>query len=252
MINIQIDLSPISERFNLSQDDINDLMDYTVKEITARFASELQNEANRTLKASRQEYISNINVVDEGFAKGAVVLTGWLPNSIEQGLSAWDMKAQFLNGPNAKDGVNGRYNTIPFSFGTPGSLPENFTGGIMPLEIYDIVKSKPIRPGKSSSAGIRKEELPEPFREPQVKSIRLPESKSFVDHQHKHSIYEGISKRKDSVTGQNRYGSFRRVSENSDDNSWIHPGFDAANLMTKTLNEFDLPAHVGRILDELI
>lgn len=252
MVVIQIDPSSIVDRFDLSQDDINDLLDYTVKEVTARFAHELENEAYRTLKSGRSEYISNINVVDEGFAAGSVVITGFLPNAMEKGMAPYDMKPGFLNGPNAKDGVNGKYNTIPFSFGTPGAKEENFTGGIMPQEVYDIAKDKPIIKGETHSAGITKEELPLKFQEPQVKTIQLPKSKSFAEYQHKNSIYEGIRKEKDNVTGQNRYQSFRRVSENSDPNSFIHPGFEAVNLVDKTLAEFDVPAEIGKILDKFL
>jgi len=243
MITIEIDTRSISEQFFMDQDEINDLMDYTVKEITGRFAQEWENEVNRTLKSSRQEYIANINVVDEGFAKGAVILTGWLPNAIEQGKDGWDMKDQFLNGPNAKTGKDGsKYNTIPFTFGTPGALEENFTGGVLPQEIYDIARKQPL------NQGIRKDQLPQQFQEPQKKSIKLPEAKSFKEYQHKHSIYEGVSKRKDKGTGQNTYGSFRRVSENSDPDSWIHPGFEAAHISDRVLADFDVPQEVGRII----
>ncbi len=252
MVTIQIDPSSIVDRFNLSQDDINDLLDYTIKEVTARFAHELQNEAFRTLKSGRAEYIQNINVVDEGFAAGSVVITGYLPNAIEQGLAPYDMKPGFLNGPNAKDGINGKYNTIPFSFGTPGAKEENFTGGIMPQEVYDVAKDKKIISGTNHSVGITKGELPLKFQEPQVKTIQLPKSKSFIEYQHKSSIYEGIRKEKDHVTGQNRYQSFRRVSEKSDPNSWWHPGFEKADLVGKTLAEFNVPNEIGKILDKLL
>jgi hypothetical protein len=144
MIAIFIDTQQISDQFALDQNQINDLMDYTVKGVTSRFADEWQNEANRTLKSSRQEYIANLNVVDEGPGKGAVVLTGWLPNAVEQGIEEFDLKIGLLNGPNAKTAKDGtKYNTVPFTFGTPGSLPENFSS-IMPKEIHDVVKKKPL------------------------------------------------------------------------------------------------------------
>jgi hypothetical protein len=254
MIPIFIDTSSISEQFEFNQNDINSLMDYTVKEITHRFAQEWENEANRSLKSSRQEYISNIIVVDEGFAKGSVVLTGWLPNAIEQGMDSYDLKEGMLSGPKARMGKNGRYNIIPFSFGTPGALGENFTGGIMPSEIHQIVKSKPLVQNLGSrtisSRPLKENEIPKSFRAPVAKSVKMPESKSVKNYQHKTSIYQGIRKMKDKVTGQNSYGSFRVVSDVSDPASWIHPGFDATNLSQKALSNFDIPSEVGRIFDE--
>jgi hypothetical protein len=244
---IFIDTSTLVEEFSLDQNDVNKLLDFTVKQITARFAEEWEKNAVRELKSSRQQYINSLVVVDEGQAKGAVVLVGQLPNMIEQGTSSFDMKESFLKGPNAKTGENGKkYNTIPFSVGTPGALEENFNGGVMPKEIYAIAKNKEV--GKPVTSEDLKQ-VPQSLREPQKKKIEIPESKSFKEYQHKNSIYEGITKSKDSVTGQNSYQSFRRVSENSDPDSWIHPGIEAHNIAQKALDSFDIPTIVGESID---
>lgn len=253
---IFVDTSSISEQFSFDQSQINDLMDFTIKEITSAFAAQWENLAIDNLKSSRQQYINSLIVVDEGFAKGAVVLVGWLPNAVENGLESYDMKPGFLDGPNAKQGKSGKYNTIPFGFGTPGALEENFSGGILPQGVYDVVKGKPqtvvLKGGGRASQGLKLEELPQRFQQPQAKSIKQTQSKSFKEYQHKNSIYEGIRKVKDSVTGQNSYQSFRRVSENSDPDSWIHPGIDAAHLAQKTLDQFDIPSETGRAIDKFL
>lgn len=215
-------------------------MDYTVKEITNRFAQEWENEANRSLKASREEYVGNLIVVDEGFAKGAVMLTGWLPNAVEQGLEPYDMKEGLLEGPNAKVGKDGnRYNTVPFRHGVPGSQPENFNGGIMPAEIHSIVKAKPMNEPVTSK------ELPKEYSQPKVHVIKR-EAKEYT---HKSPIYEGLSKRKDSVTGQNSYVTFRRVSDNSDPDSWVNNGIEARHIADKVMASFDIPNEMSRILN---
>lgn len=251
-MQIFIDTQSIYDQFNYTPEEINELMDETVKEITNRFATEWQNEANRTLKSSRQEYINNIVVVDEGFAKGAVVLTGWLPNAVEQGLESFDMKEGALNGPNAKVGKNGsKYNTIPFSIGAPDSLGENFNGGVMPKQIHDVVKNKQVDSITKKSAPLKENEIPKPFDQPKTKSIKLPESKSAKQYVHKGSIYEGIAKQKDSA-GNTSYKSFRRISENSDPSAFIHPGIEAANLADKVLSDFDVPAEMSIVLDKLL
>lgn len=256
MITVLIDVSTIVEDFNINQAQVNDLLDSTVKAITYRFAEEWRNEANRTLKSARQEYIANIHVVDDGFAKGSVVLTGWLPNSIEEGLGSYDMKPGLLSGPNAKTGKDGaRYNTVPFTFGTPGALAENFSS-IMPKDIYDVIKGKPqdkmVQGGGKSTKPLTLDEIPVAFQMPEVKKVVLPGSKSIVDYQHKNSIYEGMVRVKDSATNQNSYKSFRRVSDNSDEASWIHPGFpsETSDIAGKALKNFDVPALTGQIIDE--
>lgn len=248
MVSFQIDTQSISESFNLGQREIDSLLDFVAKEVTARFAEQWEQEAIDNLHSSRQQYINSLVVVDEGPAKGAVMLVGKFPNMIENGMDSFDMKQGMINGPNAKIGANGKkYNTIPFSFGTPGALQENFTGGILPKEIYSIVKEKP------ANEPIERYDLKnvsQSLKQPQKKSVKMPESKSFKDYQHKSSIYEGVSKRTDAATGQNTYGSFRRVSEASDPESWIHPGLEEMNIADKALANFDLPREVGRALDK--
>lgn len=252
---IFIDTSSISEQFFLDQSQVNQLLDFTIKEITYRFAEQWRYEAGRVLKAARQEYINSIVVVDEGMAAGAVVLIGWLPNALENAVEGFDMKPGLLNGPNAKEGKNGKYNTVPFSPGTPGSLSSN----VLPQEVYEIVKAKstniPLSGGGMASKGLTLQELPSQYQERQVKTITTPQSKSIKEYQHKNSIYEGVRKVKDGVTGQNSYQSFRRVSENSDVNSWFHPGFqgnEASGLSSKTLEQFDIPSETARAIDQFL
>lgn len=245
MVVIQIDVAPLLDDFSFTQEQVNNLMDYTVKELTSKFAAEWENEANNSLKSSRQQYINSIVVVDEGFAKGAVMLVGELPNMVESGVDNFDMKEGMLNGPNAKESKDGTtYNTIPYQHGTPGSLPENFSGGVMPKEVHAIAKSHaPKQP-------VKKDELPKKFQAKQKKNVVMPKSKAVVRYQHKNSIYEGISKQKDARTGQNTYISFRRVSENSDPASWIHPGIEAHDIASKALNNFDIPSQTSAIFDQ--
>lgn len=254
MISVFIDTQQISQDFYLDQQQINNLLDYTVKEITARFAQEWQNEANRTLNEGRAEYVNSIIVVDEGFAKGAVMLVGEFPNMLESEAPSFDMKPGLLAGPNAKVGNDGKkYNTVPFTFGTPGALAENFSN-IMPQPVYDVIKNKPlindVKGGGKSSTPLKKSEIPQQFRQPEKKQVKEPESQSFKDYQHKHSIYEGMIKKQDPVTKQNRYSSFRRVSEASDPLSWIHPGFEGkGGIAEKALADFNVPSELGRALD---
>lgn len=234
---------------------VNKLLDFVVKEVTVRFAQEWQNEANRVLKVSRQQYVDSIVVVDEGFARGAVVLLGEHPNSLEEGFESFDMKPGLLAGPNAKTNKSGgRYNVVPFSFGTPGSLEENFSGGILPKPVYTAVKDKPFERslpgGGKASKTLSIDEIPKAFREPQVKQVKLPGSKTFQEYQHKHSIYEGVSKMQDPTTKQNRYGSFRAVSTNSDPLSWIHPGVEAKKIAESALKDFNIPSETGMALDK--
>jgi hypothetical protein len=186
-----------------------------------------------------------------------VRLVGTLPNMVESGADQFDMKEGILNGPNAKRAKDGsRYNVVPFSHGTPGALPENFNGGILPDLVYEVIKNKPqnmsVPGGGKKSAPLQLDEIPKPFDEKKVKTFMDKESSAFKEYQHKNSIYEGVSRVKDAVTGQNRYQSFRAVSDNSDDNSWNHPGLEPKNLAEKALNDFNIESEMGRIIDNFL
>lgn len=255
MIPIFIDTQELSEQLFLTASETKKLIDFTVKEVTTAFARNWENEANQNLSGARFEYLQSIVVVDEGYAKGAVVLRGWLPNAIEQGEPAFDMKPGMLSGPNAKVNKKGvRYNTIPFRMGTPGTL--GVLGPVMPEPVYEELKDKPLNTpvpgGGSRSKGLKIDEIPQAYREPETKKVPDIESQSFNEYKHKSSKYEGAVKVSDAVTGQNRYMSFRRVSDNSDPASWIHPGFEPRNFAEKALQETDIPKTIGRAVDKFL
>ena len=46
--------------------------------------------------------------------------------------------------------------------------------------------------------------------------------------------------------------TFRRVSDKSDPNSWIHPGFDARKFMDKALDQTQIPQVVDMVLDNFL
>lgn len=252
MIPIQLDFSDLREEFSMSQGDVNKLLDFTVKEVAAKFATLWEKEAAKELSSSRNLYMRSIVVTNPGPGMGAVELVNDIPNMIESGAAPWDMKPDLLNGPKAKVGENGkRFNTIPYSIGTPNALPENFST-IMPNDIYQTIKEKPqdIKiPGGVRSKGLGAVDIPEKYM-PKPKKVFDPASKTFQEYTIKSSIYEGIIRQKSDKTGQNSYTSFRRVSENSDPLSWLHPGFKARNFAEAAITKLDLPREVSKAIDK--
>lgn len=237
IIPLTIDLQEVTESFSLSKDEVDSILDKAVKDVAANFAKKWESVALRDLNSTRQRYVSNLKVIDEGRAKGAVLLDyskDPLIRMLEEGASAFDMKLYFAKSSKKKTKEDGGwYLTIPFSFGTPGSLKEKFSN-IMPTEVYKIIKTK------EHKESIKKDEVPDQYKTPTTrKKIDIPKSKTFEEYERKSSIYEGITKYTDKTTGQNSYSSFRRVSDNSDENSWIHPGFERKNLAEKALDEFE-------------
>lgn len=255
MIPIEIDTTDLRSGFSLSESQVGSLIDSAVKEVASEFANEWEKEAMNKLKSARSSYVRSIVVVDPGFQKGAVELVGDLPNMIEQGIDPFDMKPDLLSGPKSKMSLNGgRYNTVPFTHGNPEALEENFNT-VLPEEVYKVVKEKPLdRKGSGGlvSEGLSSEEIPEKYRQPESKMVKIPNSERFKAYTHKNSIYEGARKQQSNITGQNKYVSFRRVSENSDPLSWIHPGFQAKKLAESALENLNVSYILGKVIDDFI
>lgn len=250
----------MSQYTSLTKDDIETMLDNVAKGLAATYANKLELQAQESLHQTKQMYISSIKVVDSGKMEGTVMLDyskNPLVRMIEEGADPFDMKTAMLNSPKAKVTKKGiKYLTIPFRWGVPGTMGESTAfAGIMPAEVHKVVKSKPadipVSGGGSRSAGISLKEIPEQFRVKKIRPAIVDKSGNelFKAYENKNTVYEGITKTVDAATGQNTYGSFRRVSENSDANAWIHPGIEKYNLMQKALGAMDLEGETGTQLD---
>lgn len=250
IIPISINAQDILDQYSISKSEAEDAIDHTIKEIAAEFANKWIETANQELNSTRDRYTSSIRVVDEGRMTGTILLDyskDPLIKMIEEGASQFDQKEGFAKSTKKhikKDG--GWYLTIPFSATTPGSLGS----AALPASIYSAVKKLPINPTTNRSAGLNTENVKVgSFAEPIPKQkIKIPESQAFQEYKRKSSIYEGVYSSKDKVTGQSSYGSFRRVSDKSDNNSWIHPGIEAANIAEKAMDRFE--ANIETIASE--
>jgi len=250
LIPIDINSNDIISQFDISKKECEDIIDLTIKEITAAFASQWESTANSDLKSTRSRYVQNLRVVDEGRMSGAVVLDyskDPLIQMIEEGASPFDMKENFEKSAKKHTKADGGwYLTIPFKIGTPDSQITTGFANIMPQQVYNLVKDKPIEKS-GRSKGISTQDIgggagvPQSFQIPTSRSaiVTIPTSQAFKEYQHKTNIYQGIYKQKDQVTGQSSYGSFRRVSDRSDQDSWIYPGLEPKNLAEKAYSIFE-------------
>ena len=250
LVPIQINSQDIMDSFSISKKEVDDIIDVTIKNIAAAFAVEWENVALNTLHSTKQRYVANLKVIDSGRMSGAVVLDyskDKLIKMLEEGATAFDLKKFLLASPKAKQKKNGggKYITVPFSIGPPSANSDNFST-ILPSQVYNIVKNQAVMSTTNRSQGLVADQLPDQFQKKQTRAgfSSLPTSKLFEEYQHKNSIYEGVYKKKDTVTGQNSYGSFRRVSDKSDSNSWIHPGIDQGNLAEKAYGQFETKLQV--------
>lgn len=252
--NIFIDTSGLSREFQLSKDDIDNLAEAVVKTVTKVVHTAWRNQAKQNLRSTREQYMNSIFVSDEGRFTNVLTLVGMLPNMLESGMSAFDMKRGFEMSNKKvitrnKDGALGWYLTIPFTWAQPGSLGESqkFTG-VLPSDVAKVLnKKQSVQPGSSLSLS----DIPEEFRIPQKRSeVSLLNDQIMPEYTNKSSLFEGLTK----VTekGSSQVMSFRRVSNNSDDNSWIHTGIKAYNLAEKAVEDAKIPEVVGDVIDAFL
>ena len=248
---ITIDLSGLKGQFGIDDKTLDQLTETCVKAVTAAIYANWEALAKKKLKSTREEYIQNIIHVDKGRFNKQIILTGVVPNMVEQGASAFDIKDGFRKSPKVRYtipvyGKKGNmlrsggdwYLTIPFRIGVPGTLGQAGFTGQMPQEVYDIMRKR------GNRIALRADEIPAPYNIPQSRAAiqATPQNPYYAQYTHKSSIYEGLTKRTAQYgkTTQNTYGTFRRAGANSDPLSWIHKGISAYRLADEAVKITDV------------
>ena len=248
---ITIDLSGLKGQFGIDDKTLDQLTETCVKAVTAAIYANWEALAKKKLKSTREEYVQNIIHVDKGRFNKQIILTGVVPNMVEQGASAFDIKEGFRKSPKVRYtipvyGKKGNmlrsggdwYLTIPFRIGVPGTLGQAGFTGQMPQEVYDIMRKR------GNRIALRADEIPAPYNIPQSRAAiqATPQNPYYAQYTHKSSIYEGLTKRTAQYgkTTQNTYGTFRRAGANSDPLSWIHKGISAYRLADEAVKITDV------------
>ena len=233
---IKIDLTNLIEEFDLNANQIESLGSQLIDTISNTFFNVLKIEVNNKLKSARAIYLKGLSLKKIDSLTSEITLSGWLPNALEEGANEFDMKEGFSKSDKIKiSSTGGWYLTIPFKYSSPNSSSE--IKKPLPKEIYDIVKKQ--------KTPLKESQIPESYRLKEIKE--LANGKTY---QHKSSIYQGVKKSEEG----GGYISFRRASNNSDENSWIHPGFEARNFFNKALDEIDseIPVLADSIINKFI
>tara|TARA_R110000765_G_scaffold35673_15_gene80115 strand:- start:3246 stop:4070 length:825 start_codon:yes stop_codon:yes gene_type:complete len=163
-----------------------------------------------------------------------VALHGWLPNALEKGLPAYDMKPGLLTGRNAKVGKDGnRYNTVPFSHGTPGSVGHAGTPMGSAEKKSGMSRSQAELLGKRIHRAAQK--LAATTSNPKTGTEwgqRLKAGTAGAQKlkkNHSTDVYAGMVRQEKTYgkATQSKYSTFRRVSDKSPADKWLHPGITA-------------------------
>ena len=262
MIPIVIDTSEISNTLNLLEEQSLQLADDVVKGLAIELHSEWTQLAKNSLGSTRQEYINSLILGDDGFLTSKVTLVGELPNDLEQGKGPWDMKPSFANSSKKKMTKSGGwFLTIPFRHAIPGSVGESsIFSSVLPSSVMKEMKAASDDKFRSmtgaTSVSLPTKNLPQEFQTKGVRKELLNKETNevFKAYAHKTAQYAGltrISKQYESAS-QSQYMTFRRVSDKSDPDSWIHPGFTALKLGEKALASMDISSTIAKVKDEFI
>jgi hypothetical protein len=191
--------------------------------------------ARQNLHSTAKNYIAGLSIPSKKKGEISVVLRGKFPNMIEEGSGPFDMKKGFLRSPKAKMGKKGKYITIPLSLKSSGS--KGASPPVMPAPIYN--QAMRLSFGQSMK-------LPKKYQGYGLRSQLSKDLKKWGAYTWKTSPFQGITKfqRYPGLVplGLPReklaiYKTFRRVSEKSDKNSWIHPGFRRRNFVEQVSNK---------------
>jgi hypothetical protein len=109
--------------------------------------------------------------------------------------------------------------------------------GSLPDPIRDIAMEQ--------KTGVKEVQIPEELK---IKGVRK-ELEGFPEYKHKSSPFEGVVRKVDEK-GRGTYLKFRRVSDNSDESSWIHPGFTARNFMERAFETMNIETVYDKARDE--
>lgn len=239
-----IDLSGVVNEFILDENETKSLSRYVLSNISDEYMRVWERNINNSLHSTRSRYREAIFTEqpdDYSMVFGMTPTKSKLAMMLEDGASQWDIKSGFENSSKKhtkKDG-SGWYLTVPFRWATSEAVAESMTFvNKMPKDIEKLVKTTG-RPLKLS-------DLPSQYRDVRTSS---------VGYRHRASIYEGLQRRDISSTEkENRggYFTFRRVSDKSEANSWIHPGFEPLKLMEKSLSELRLDYIVDESIDKFL
>jgi len=241
--------------------------------------------ARRELHTSKGEYINGIQPVESTPRVRIIALVGWLPNAVENGLDAFDLRETLL-GPKSKSrrqSPGGWYARIPFRHATPGTAGlagapmgssygpvgagSRRAGGLMGRdEATTLGKSihefaKRLTPTRSLTMGSGQrvgttygERLPAGLA-PLLRGPNPAHPDPRMRAGHKTDIYAGMIREEHTYAKatQTQYMTFRTISTKVQD-GWIHPGITAHHLVDKVEEYIArvLPATVGKVLTESI
>ena len=237
MLEIQIDINPLVQSLSLSKEEVDSLGKMVLDKVGDAYKDKWIKQVTNNLKSTRNGYLTSMDsqYVDDfnlEFILSGKGDLGKLSMMIEEGASPFDIKKGMKNSPKAENpGKDNWYITIPFKQATPEALAESpIFAGKSTERVYEIAK-------ENAGTPVTYEQLPQENREKGYRAKIQTGQTVIPKYDHKAPIFEGLMK--STKPKHEGYVTFRRISEKSDDNSWIHKGFSPHKFMEKALQDLE-------------
>lgn len=213
--------------------------------------------AQNKLRTTMIDYLTGLQSPEIGEKVATISLLGVLPNLVEQGMDATDLRQTLCWNVNAKNRkpirdksgfITGYYNTIPFRHGTPGSTGISFPAmgsaygqpgshSLAEVQGRTILSREGVRSLAKNIYSEAKQLAPTTrfSRTATTWGARLPAGLApKLKAHHATDIYAGMVRQIAAYRSavQAQYMTFRRISTNST-TGWLHPGIEARQLHRK-------------------
>lgn len=249
-MNFEFDISEVSAQFFFTKEEEDALASYVIDRVVTEYQTNLEKLVKSELHSTANEYISGIytkrpdnHTAIIGISKRSSSL-GFM---IEAGSNVIDLKEGFKKSEKAHNkGTNDWWLTIPIQHATSDAVVGSIIGANIPKPVLTASKKAEGKP-----LGIS--DLPAPFNETKTKSLQL-NTGVMITYTHKSPIYEGLERIEQQSKDKPRggYFTFRRVSENSDESSWNHPGFEAKDFIERAWNDSDILEVIANAKDTFL
>lgn len=211
--------------------------------------------AQSRLTTSREDYVNGLQQSQSfkihkvgGESVYEISLVGDMPNNIEFGMPAFDMKSVrpgWLGGAKAKTSKDGHsYVTIPFRHSTTSGARIQYSGKALSDNLKQELQS-----------AVKKYGMNDMVRSSSGKVIQGPVKRIPSNAPDVHSYLKGLTKIQKAIGGKTKSGkgrgssqffTWRVMSEKSHAGSWLHPGLTAKNILK------EVETWTGREMDKII
>lgn len=234
------------------QTSINDFMREKITILSDLARAEIIRLAKERLHTSEREYVGGVQPVQFRGRTASIVLTGVVPNMVEQGWPAHDLRDTVLRSAKTRTSKDGhRYLSIPFRMNMPGASGRNGNVIGAPYEATDrsalgdqTVQS--LRAQVSRDARALSPSVMDGRKMKWGERLSAAQGGPLLRPRHATGLYTGMYRKEKQYgkTKQSTYGTFRTISTNPDSiradgtgMNWSHPGIEARNLF-QVANEY--------------